>query len=336
MYDLYNKILSKIQAASPSLLHCPASLRIIIEQSIEMNAPLFLIPIAFDTSFNNVDPDSISQCLEKIGTDKDTIRQIHYLFNDGSRRICSWNKIWQSSEIKEKLGIEICLLRVISLLVLHYVLEKINVNAEDGILWEGKELHYLIFEDQICLMAKTVAAIQSKVEQVALHACEAGLKIDKEETKVMRISTNNTTPVKLKDVILRDVGEICYLGSIFSKNVGISADVTKGMLTAKNNFSIFRRYLKSSKYSTEEKMKFFNRFIKSGLLYGCETWIEPKRETKRLQKFINNCLRVMLQTRVAHQRELLTRCNEDPQLSPQRVSSGIHKARETTDVQSLP
>lgn len=67
------------------------------------------------------------------------------------------------------------------------------------------------------------------------HCMYAGLKVDKEKTKVMRISTKDTTPVKRNDMTLADVDKICFLDSIFSKTGGISADVTKRISEAKKS-----------------------------------------------------------------------------------------------------
>ncbi|XP_058980641.1 uncharacterized protein LOC109611884 isoform X2 [Musca domestica] len=310
--SIYNKIVSAMQATCPSFLYCNSVLRIISEQSIEMNSPLFLIHIKFDPAFDIVDRSTISQCLAKFGVDEATILEIiHILYGEESCRLRIWDRSWQQLEIKEREPIELLLSRMISFLVLHSVLEKSNANATDGIRWGETELHHLIFQDEICLMARTVSAIQRKLQELALSAREVGLQISAEETTIMRISTSGKTPVRLNDVTLRDVKTFCFLGSIFSKFGGIKAEVKQRLSSAKYVFQDLRERFVSAD-TIEQKMAIFNSRVKPVLLYGCETWSEPKWAMKKLQKFVNNCMRVMLPTHPRDQRELLNRCGEDP------------------------
>ena len=43
-----------------------------------------------------------------------------------------------------------------------------------------------------------------------------------------------------------------------------------------------------------EYMRIFNSNVKSVLLYGSETWRETKSLSKKLQTFVNKCLRQIL------------------------------------------
>ena len=47
----------------------------------------------------------------------------------------------------------------------------------------------------------------------------------------------------------------------------------------------------SKEVSTETKMRIFNSNVKSVLFYGCETWKTTGKVQRRLQTFLNTCLR---------------------------------------------
>jgi hypothetical protein len=43
--------------------------------------------------------------------------------------------------------------------------------------------------------------------------------------------------------------------------------------------------------SKRVKLRIFNTYVKSVLLYACETWKTTNQTTRRLQTFVNKCLR---------------------------------------------
>jgi len=42
---------------------------------------------------------------------------------------------------------------------------------------------------------------------------------------------------------------------------------------------------------TDTKITIFNACVKSVLLYGCETWLVTKEIQRKIQTFVNRCLR---------------------------------------------
>jgi len=87
-------------------------------------------------------------------------------------------------------------------------------------------------------------------------------------------------PVKLEGNETDEVETFTYLGSIIDKHDGTDADV-------KNIWS-------SKVLSLHTKIRLFNSNVKSVLLYGAEAWRTTNTTTKKLQTFINNCLRRIL------------------------------------------
>ena len=58
---------------------------------------------------------------------------------------------------------------------------------------------------------------------------------------------------------------------------------------------MLRNVWKSRQVKTATKIRFFNSNVKSVLLYGSETWRTTKTTTKKIQTFVNGCLREILQ-----------------------------------------
>ena len=44
----------------------------------------------------------------------------------------------------------------------------------------------------------------------------------------------------------------------------------------------------------DTKIRIFNACVKSVLLYGCETWLVTKEIQRKIQTFVNRCLRYIL------------------------------------------
>ena len=61
---------------------------------------------------------------------------------------------------------------------------------------------------------------------------------------------------------------------------------------ARAAFNQLGKVWRSSKISRKTKIRLFNACVKSVLLYGCETWKATAGLIKKLQTFINRCLRV--------------------------------------------
>ncbi len=71
----------------------------------------------------------------------------------------------------------------------------------------------------------------------------------------------------------------------------------------------------SRQLTTHTKIRLFNSNVKSLLLYGAETWRTIKTTTRKIQTFINSCLRRILQIRwpdTIRNCDLLQRTNQLP------------------------
>jgi len=84
------------------------------------------------------------------------------------------------------------------------------------------------------------------------------------------------------------------LGSIVTEDCGTSKEVNARIQKARGSFSKLRSVWLSKSLQKSTKIKIFNACVKSVLLYGCETWLVTKDIQRKLQTFVNRCLRCIL------------------------------------------
>ena len=105
-------------------------------------------------------------------------------------------------------------------------------------------------------------------------------------------------PVKLEGNEIDEVETFTYLGSIIDKHGDTDANVKAMIGKARGAFIQLKNIWSSKVLSLHTKICLLNSNVKSVLLYGAETWRATNNTTtKKLQTFINNCLRRILQIR---------------------------------------
>jgi hypothetical protein len=133
-----------------------------------------------------------------------------------------------------------------------------------------------------------------KTSTVAENSKKIALNIHRGKSKVLKGNAASTTPIKLEDEALEEVESFTYLGSIVDKQGGTDADVKIRVGKAKAAFRQLKEVWTSRYLSTNTTIRLFNSNVKSVLLYGAETWRTTVNTTKKIQTFINNCLRRIL------------------------------------------
>jgi len=78
------------------------------------------------------------------------------------------------------------------------------------------------------------------------------------------------------------------------KSGGTDADVKTRIGKARSAFNMLKKVWSSREIGTSTKVRLFNSNVKSVLLYGAETWRTTKASMKKIQTFINQCLRRIL------------------------------------------
>jgi len=157
-----------------------------------------------------------------------------------------------------------------------------------------ERLEDLDYADDICLLARRFCDMEEKLTRLKEEAELVGLHININKTKGTRVNTSNMQKFRLEEMEIEKVGSFVYLGSVVSESGGTEEDVASRIKKANGVFVQLYpvwRYLNISK---EVKVRIFNTNVKSVLLYACGTWETTNQITKRLQIFVNKCLRQIM------------------------------------------
>ncbi|XP_059146612.1 uncharacterized protein LOC131934570 [Physella acuta] len=139
-----------------------ATLRIIVEQTIEWQAPLYICFVDFEKTFDSVDRQTIWNLLRHYG----------FQVNTGVRQVCLLSPL-------------------LFLVVLDWVTRTAYASFGKGIqrTLTGK-LEDLEFVDDLALLSHRLQDMKEKVDALGAISQRVGLKINKEKTEVMRINNN--------------------------------------------------------------------------------------------------------------------------------------------------
>ncbi|KAK7097424.1 hypothetical protein V1264_004408 [Littorina saxatilis] len=174
-----------------------------------------------------------------------------------------------------------------------------TAQKRNGIQWTlWTQLDDLGFADDVALLSHTQQQMQEKTSTVANNSARFGLNIHKGKSKVLRTNaTANTTPITLNGEALQEVDNFTYLGSVVDKQGGTDVDVRVRIGKARAAFLQLKNVWASADLSINTKLRIFNTTVKSVLLYGAETWRTTVAITRKIQTFINTCLRKILRIR---------------------------------------
>ena len=139
--------------------------------------------------------------------------------------------------------------------------------------------------------------MQAKTAELEQLSSSLGLHIHPGKSKILKVKSTNTDPITVNGNQLEEVQSFTYLGSIVDDTGGSDADVKARTAKARLAFNSMSKIWKDSGMSLRTKCRLFNSNVKSVLLYGCETWKLTQTNTKKLQTFVNTCLRKILKIR---------------------------------------
>ena len=183
-------------------------------------------------------------------------------------------------------------------MAIDWVMKVSTKDKRNGIQWTlWTQLDDLDFADDIALLSHNHQQMQEKTSLVAQNSEKLGLKIHNEKSKLLKVNSTSTHPISIETKTLEEVDSFTYLGSIVDKQGGTDADIKIRIRKARIAFQQLKNIWTSRNLSYKTKIRIFNTNVKSVLLYGAETWRTTINTNKKLQTFINSCLRRILKIR---------------------------------------
>ena len=275
-----------------------ATMRIIVEQSLEWQTPLYTVFVDFQKAFDSVDRDVIWRLLNHYGFPAKFVNIIQQMYEDATCQVIHDGKLTEPFTVQTGVRQGCLLSSTIFLVVVDWVMRQSTAGQKTGIQWTfTRQLEDLDFADDISLLSHRQQDAQEKLWRVAEEAGKTGLQINIGKTEVMRVSNKQQDPVRLQQENIKEVDKFVYLGSVVSKDGGTDEDIKSRINKARHAFNTLRPIWRSAALSPRNKIRIFNTNLKSVLLYGSETWRVTKTNTNKLQTFTNRCLRNILNIR---------------------------------------
>jgi hypothetical protein len=217
------------------------------------------------------------------------------MYENMSGRAIHEDQLTEPFEIKTGVRQGCLLSPFLFLLAIDWIMRSTTTGRKNGIQWSlTQQLEHLDFADDLALLSHSHAQMQDKTRMLDTLSQQTGLNIHREKTKMMRIYTNNREPITLGNATLQGVDTFTYLGSVINREGGTEEDIKTRVQKARGAFVTLKNIWKSGQIKTKTKIRIFNSNVKSVLLYGAETWRTTRATNKKLQVFINRCLRTIL------------------------------------------
>jgi len=143
----------------------------------------------------------------------------------------------------------------------------------------------------VCLLDQRFCDMEEKLKRLKEESESAGLYININKTKGMRVNTSNTQKFRLGNTEIEEVRSFVYLGSVVSENGGTEEDVASRIKKENCVFVQLYTVWRNHNISKRVKIRIFNTNVKSVSLYNCGTGKTAKQITRRLQIFVNKCIR---------------------------------------------
>ena len=272
-----------------------ATLRIIVEQSLEWNSSLYVNFVDYEKAFDSVDRETLWKLLRHYGVPTKLVNIIKNSYSDMSCRVVHGGQFTRQFQVKTGVRQGCLLSPFLFLLAIDWIMKTSTEQRRNGVQWTlWTQLDDLDFADDLALLSHSQQQMQDKTTALADTSAKVGLNIHKGKTKVMKVNTSSTEPITLEGSPLEEVESFTYLGSVIDKQGGTDADVKARIGKARTAFLQLKNIWSSRIISRHTKIRLFNSNVKSVLLYGAETWRMTKTTINKVQTFINSCLRRIL------------------------------------------
>ena len=268
-----------------------ATLRIIIEQSIEWQSSLYIDFIGFEKAFDSISRDVLWRLLRHYGLPDKIVTIIRVLYE-----VAMVHNGQKTQPLDMRTGVrQGCLLSPLLFLVALGWVTRTAFDRKRGIQWTFKtSLEDLDFADDLALLSHRIQDIRDKTRALEVQSAKVGLKINATKTKLMSIGIKCGDGVSVAGERVEEVDEFTYLGSIVSKKGDTDEDIQARIGKARQAFAMLRPIWRSTALTTKTKLRVFWSNVKAVLLYGSETWRLTKGLEQKLQGFINKSLRNIL------------------------------------------
>ncbi|XP_076452167.1 uncharacterized protein LOC143287768 [Babylonia areolata] len=244
-----------------------ATLRIIVEQSLEWNSSLYISFIDYEKAFDSIDRETLWKLLRHYGVPIKLVNLIKNSYEGMRCRVVHGGQLTDSFEVKTGVRQGCLLSPFLFLLAVDWTIKTSTADRRNGIQWTPlDQLDDLDFADDLALLSHSHQQMQDKTTELAATSSQVGLNIHKGKTKILKINTAREDPVTVHGSKLEEVEAFTYLGSIIDKQGGTDADVRARIGKVRAAYLQLKNIWSSKVLSITTKIRLFNSDVKSVLL----------------------------------------------------------------------
>ncbi|VDP51154.1 unnamed protein product [Schistosoma curassoni] len=230
-----------------------ATLRTIVEQSIEWNSSLYINFIDYEKAFDSVDRRTLWKLFRHCGVPEKIVNIIRNSYDGLQCKVVHGGQLTDAFQVRTGVRQDCLLSPFLFLLVFDWIMKTSTSEGKHGIQWTAQnQLDDLDFADDLALLSHTHELMQIKTASVAAVSASVGLSIHKEKTKVLKFKAENSNPITLDGETLEDVESFTYLGSIIDKQGGSDADVKTRICKARVAFLQLKNIWDSKQLSVNQ------------------------------------------------------------------------------------
>ncbi|VDP01758.1 unnamed protein product, partial [Schistosoma margrebowiei] len=192
-----------------------ATLRIIVEQSVEWNSSLYINFIDYEKAVDSVDSRKLWKRLRHYGVPKKIFNIIRNSYYGLQCKVVHGGQLTDAFQVRTRVRQSCLLSPFLFILVVDWIMRTSTSEVKHGIQWTAQnQLGDLDFADDLALLSRTHEQMQTKTASVAVVSASVGLSIHKGKTKVLKFKAENNNPITLDGKTLENVESLTYLGSI--------------------------------------------------------------------------------------------------------------------------
>ena len=250
-----------------------ATLRIIVEQTLERNTGLYMVFVDFEEAFDSIDRNVLWKIFRHFGVPEKIVR-LSQAFQEGFQaRVLHEEDVTEPFDMKTGVR-QGCLLSPVFFLVALDWVTRQSTGIQFTLL---QKLEDLEFADDLVLLSHRVSQMRQKLEALQEQAAKIGLKVNVSKTKETRIrSPANTGGIIYGGKILEQVTALTYLGSLITTTGGTEEDVEARCSREQAAFCILRPVWRSKCISLWKKLRIFDSklqvFMNRRLRYILGVW----------------------------------------------------------------
>ncbi|XP_065319087.1 uncharacterized protein LOC135927079 [Gordionus sp. m RMFG-2023] len=273
------------------------SLKIIMQKCWKYKIPSYYTFIDFSRAFDNVDHNALLEALSECGIEPNIISILknHYF----KLISCFKTNDKISPYFKIKKGVrQGCTPPLLFNIIINKVIKEVNVAADLADFVSNENFHFVnrivSYVDNIVVISKNIEETVSLIHLIKTISLRVGLKINFNKTVIL--PSPNTPPLQNLLVggnVIKKVDNIKYLGVMLNNKGECKEEMKIRTQKAKRAFYMYMKIWRSKKISVFTRLRLFNSTIIPILLYGSDIWEANKTDLRRIQSFINNCLRTI-------------------------------------------